>query len=579
MNASFSRTYQLLHQLVSHKLPAKVVLGLVIAGLFVAGAGKAIGQTEADSVARPVNPIFQGNTMLQEYIDLVQDRNFESARMQWSPYAHSRSVRLGIQYEGISIKADLNSPLVKLARFHPVITPRAASLLDSAYLNFQIQARQGVDVSTYQYYGVRIDGYTWLTFPQDYIAKDWITKETRFFRFHISPTRDAYVNEIAIKSLDNFVDSLAVILDVSPERMKTLASEKIDYYFCADEQEVERITGVAVRGLYDLAADALVTSALPHYHEVAHLMVNFRLQSMPLTTIPLFREGIATYLGGRSTSSPSALLDMAAYLYRLDVVFVDSLLELMAFHEDMDASISYSAAGLFIKSLVDSFGMNAVLDIYRELSGNLDQTKEMSLVDIRESMENRFSSKWEEISENFKEKYVSGEFHNHGADVYLRPGLSGLATGDSTKLSQIGLASDPLEENVETSRFKTIRNVTLIEAARRVYVRALPDRAGELNTTIFFGKLTPEDLPASELFEEQFKGATEFKNYRFSLRFDGHEAGIYDYATSTLIAKYLTSFTPEAPYFDATDSTVSFSFPLSLVKDVSPLNDPVILSQ
>ncbi len=537
-------------------------------------------ESQSDSAVQPaVNPVFEGNRMLQEYIELVQEGNLESARMHWSPYAQERAGRLGIHYDGISIKADLNSPLVKLARFHPQIALKSGGRLDSTFLRMQVEAKHNSETSSYQYYAIWLDGYPWLTFPQDYVAEGWPIQKSRYFRFHINPGKQQYVNQIAIESLDSFVDSLGKRLDISKKQMHTLAEKKIDYYYCADEQEVERITGAPVRGLYDLAADALITSALPHYHEVTHLLINYRLQSMPLTTLPLLREGMATYLGGRSTSSSSTLMDMGAYLYRLEVVDVDSLLELMAFHTDIDASISYSAAALFMKSLVETYGMEKTLSCYLALSGNLDQTRQLSSDSIRQVFENRLGASWDDITKRFQSRYISGAFHDEAPDVYLRPGLSGLAVGDSTRLSQMGLASDPLDEHVRESRFKTLRNVTLIQSGDRVFVRARPDNAGELKATILFEKLDSTVFPASVLFEEQFRDSPAFQGYRFGVRFDNHEAGVYDYATSTLLAKFLTSFDPSAPYFNPADSTVSFSFPLTLVKNVSPLNAPVILSR
>ncbi len=534
---------------------------------------------EVTTDAKPINPVFEGNRMLQEYVDLVQSGSIESAWMHWSPYARLRSERLGIEYDGISIKADLNSPLVKLSRFRPAIQLKSGGLLDSTYLRLRIEGKLKGEISVYHYYVRRFDNYPWLTFPQDYVTQGWEMRESRYFRFYISPSQEKYANGMTIESLDSFVDSLGILLSIPSERMELLAKEKIDYYFCTDEQEVQRITGVAVRGFYDLASDALITSALPHFHEVAHLMVNFRFQSMPLTTLPLLREGMATYLGGRATRAPSALLDMASYLYRLEVVDVESLLELMAFHTDVDASISYSASGLFVMSLVDVFGMDAVLGAYLELSGNLDETRQLSAADIRAIFERHCGTSWQDIIERFETKYVSGEFHGAGGDVYLRPGLGGLAASDSAGLVKVGSASDPSGNGAETARFKTIRNLTLIESDGRIFVRARPDRAGELSMTIFYGKLEENIFPASELFEEQFADGPEFQGYRFGLRFDEHEAGLYDYATSTLLSKFLTSFNPSSPYFNSADSTVSFSFPLSLTADVSPLNESKILSR
>lgn len=494
----------------------------------------------------------QSNLALLDYLEMVRMNSLESASQYWSPRSSQRASRLGISYQGMPIKADMNSPLFKSAAFKPDLQLKGGGALQDLFCRLGVQARYRDDLTTYQYYSVEIDGYPWLVFPQDYFARDWEIRQTRFFRIYIAPGRESYVNDIALQSLDNFVETTAQILGLSGDDLELLGREKIDYYFCADEKGVEQITGVEVRGLYDLASDAVITSALPHYHEVAHLLVNFRLRSLPITTLPFLREGLATSLGGRAGRSSSAILDMASFLFRSDFLSVDSVLELAAFHGDLDASISYSGAALLVRSLVDIYGMEPVLKVYRSLSGDYARISGFSARHIQKELENNLGVSWSEISASFAGKYVSGDFRR-------QPGAGSLLAGGFPSE-----AGSPVADTVE-----------IVVDERRVYVRGSVLKPAGENWTIFFG--AGEKL-SSVLLEEQFGDqAASLRGYRYGIRLDVNEAGLYDYATSTLLAKFIASFEPGAPYLSPDSQTVSFNFSRDLCGGLSPLGDSHIV--
>ncbi|MFQ5606341.1 MAG: hypothetical protein ACE5GA_00215 [Candidatus Zixiibacteriota bacterium] len=486
--------------------------------------------------------------MLSEYLDLIEQGNLESAAQYWHPSARRRASRLGISYENIPIKEDLNSPVIKSAALNPEISVKYGSALEDGFFSVYILATHGGAPLGYHYYARASGGYHWLVYSQDYVARDWRRVESRFFRFHISPLRSRYFNRIAAAALDQFVDSVGHLLGVNRAGLRLLEKEKIDYYYCDDVSEVKRISGAEVRGLHDLASDALITSSFPHYHEVAHLLVNYRLKSLPLTTLPFLQEGLATYLGGRANRAPASLLDMASYLYRMDVVGVDSLLELMAFHNDLDASIAYSGAALFIKSLVDRYGLDRLLNLYLELSGNFTLAATFNSSAIRRAVEKHTGASWKEVLDGFRENYVTGGFG--AADSYPRlraeASMPDVAGNGPPQKPTAGLPG---------------AEVSII--ADRFYVRGLPNVSGTTKGTVFLGTGRDMEILASELYDEQF-GQRPFPGRRFGIRFDQHEAGLYDYATSTLVAKYIASFDPGSEYYHRRDSTVLFSFPVAL---------------
>ncbi|HSG99904.1 MAG TPA: hypothetical protein VLB27_07645 [candidate division Zixibacteria bacterium] len=533
---------------------APLTLAILMLCATVTGADSTDTATDSARFPNGESQLFRANNLLAEYIELIQTNNFESARQYWSLDAQERTKRLGITYEGVTIKSDNSSPMIKSARFEPAITLRSGRALDSIYSMLDITAEVRGQEVRHHYYVGELNGYPWLVFPQDYYCANWPIRESRYFRFHINPKELPFVSDVAMAELDAFVDSVGALLGITSERIKNLAELKVDYYYCEDENEVKRVTGNqgGAQGRYDLASDALFSETLTHFHEVTHLLVNYRLQSMPLNTLPFLKEGLATLLGGRAGLAAPGLLDMAAALYQIGEVNLDSLFEMMSFHTNADASFTYPGAALFLKCLADTYGMEALLELYRDLSGEFIHLTELTAADVRAAIERRTGAQWSEIMGVFNDRFVSGEFRKREDYPRLAPG--GLAEVDGSALRQLKFA-------------------TLAQREGRIYVVGEPNGDGAVRGSILFGRMGSAAPQRSNLFEEHFGELTPYDGYRYGIRFDGFEAGLYDYATSTLLAKHIAIFDTGAPYLDPVDSTVSFSFPLDLCNGVSPLED------
>ena len=72
----------------------------------------------------------------------------------------------------------------------------------------------------------------WIS-PITYYSKDWTTKESKYFIFKISEPK--YFNDYCLKKLDEFVDSVAVLLEFERQQKQLLEKEKIYYILCKDE--------------------------------------------------------------------------------------------------------------------------------------------------------------------------------------------------------------------------------------------------------------------------------------------------------------------------------------------------------
>ncbi|MFQ6008073.1 MAG: hypothetical protein ACE5K8_03890, partial [Candidatus Zixiibacteriota bacterium] len=72
------------------------------------------------------------------------------------------------------------------------------------------------------------------------------------------------------------------------------------------------------------------------------------------------------------------------------------------------------------------------------------------------------------------------------------------------------------------------------------------------------------------MFDEQYRGKQPFDGYRFGIRFDRNEAGLYDYAANQVIAKYIWGITPSDNYYDSKQNKITIKLKKKLVGDLLP---------
>jgi hypothetical protein len=74
----------------------------------------------------------------------------------------------------------------------------------------------------------------------------------------------------------------------------------------------------------------------------------------------------------------------------------------------------------------------------------------------------------------------------------------------------------------------------------------------------------------SSLFESQYHDGTLVDGYRYGVRYDQNEAGLYDYVTNQLVAKYIWGITPSEDYFSAGQKKIAVRFRKSLLNGLLP---------
>jgi len=485
---------------------------------------------------------------LAGYFDLLATGNLESASGMWTQAAIERSSRFGIEYSDIPLKIDCASPIVRnleLMRNH--LQPPAKQIRElpgGDFFRLQYSAIAEGKLVEHSYYAYFDGSYYWLTYPQDYFCRDWKVKESEYFRIHAHPDVQKYLNPAALDEADQFVERLADSLDLLQSDLKTIREKKIEYYYCGSDETVREITGVRTKGTFDLPSNDIISSLFPHYHEVAHLMVNVKLGRLPLATHPLLREGLAVYYGGRRGNSSSALMGLGAFLHRKKIVEIDSLLTVSSFDSNASSDIAYPVAGLFTAYLLDKIGHKKYLEHYRALSGSLDEVRALPDSAVRSELLAAVDmSSWAALLSDFN-TFMQQQTTERG------PLLPGRIENAEPLMEADGFA---ISSNKEWLVFEFTAN-----------------NSQPPGGNLLFGYDARLSEASSVMFEEQYVGKLPFEGHRFGVRFDANEAGLYDYAGNHVLAKYILGITPSDEYFDPDQNKITIRLKKSLVGDKLP---------
>jgi hypothetical protein len=490
------------------------------------------------------------NEVVNYYFDMVLSSNYESACGLWEPSSLARTNRLGIEYENIGVKIDCTSPVIydrdKLRKYIAQGV-HSVAIIDSQVLRWKFTADKDTSghFNVVQfYYTAKTDDYFWLITPQDYYARDWDLYQSRYFRFYVNPVREEYYNDIAAESLDRFVDRVAEKLSISPERLKTLEEMKIDYYLCKGTNEVDKLTGRRERGVYDPAADAIITTLMPHYHKVAMLLVNFKLQKLPLYTAPFLRQGLAAFLGGRWQRSPEVVCDFGAYILKYGILDVDSLFYDTASEDLNNGDISSPVGACLAEYLWNKLGMDSFFDLYRSLSGDYRHVLNLSAADIENQIADALGQEWDSVKSDFIAFEINDDKSTKGS---IRPG------------------------DVNTNH-KLINEAGLVISTSPEWLK-IEYTAGkdeDPNISVLFDRVPEMEGKISMLLREQHPRDSVDRTFRYGIKLDKNEIGLYDYAANLIIAKYVDSFSSNTDYYDAAANKITAYLDIKLLHGILP---------
>ena len=302
----------------------------------------------------------------QEAEQYARDLLWNSGRLaSWqSSSALEIAHRLRIRYEGVQLKNligyDLDDSVKQMVRNGHATYSVAVDSLDPEYACVSLSFNSIPITRKFFFKGRHCVS------PFSYYAKTWSVLDSKHFRFFISDS--TIFNTYCINELEAFLSRMAGLLKFSGSDMRLLQERKIHYYLCRNEDEVQQLTGYPARGMFNLAYDAIISTFSTHYHELAHLLINYKLRHLSLFAHPFLQEGFAVAYGGRGGIGAGVILSLGEFLYRSEGPDVTSLLSKEAF-DQLDASMSYAEAGLYNRFLAETMGIPKYLQLYQRHTG------------------------------------------------------------------------------------------------------------------------------------------------------------------------------------------------------------------
>lgn len=201
----------------------------------------------------------------------------------------------------------------------------------------------------------------------DYATLNWQSLDSKYFIFKYPASNPP--NPIAVQELDDFAATVLELLNFSELQIQLLTNEKIIYLLCPDEAKIEAVTSFKARGICLLNQDYVVSKFPAHFHEVTHMLMNFRIKENQLFTHPFLQEGFAVAMGGRGGKNVGIILDIGMFLQHSGFANYVTLLSPEGFKQ-MDASLSYPVAGLYSRFLIQTRGIDAYLKLYKSYSNS-----------------------------------------------------------------------------------------------------------------------------------------------------------------------------------------------------------------
>ena len=482
-----------------------------------------------------IHPLYaQPESVFNAYVQALVAEDWEKAETYWLQEEIQASKRFGIAYTEVEAKYDCASSLINaLASIRngdvQVTVDDVVHHEDWAQISAQLTTLG--ESLTVPYYLVKSEEDWRLASPLFVYARNWKRHTTQYATVRFNNARS--INEYALKELDRFVESMGEHLALSETEMERLEKGKIDYYLCSEE-EIEKLTGFSIYGMTNLQFDAIISRRLPHYHEIIHLLVNYALKELPLYTLPFLQEGVAVCFGGRWDKSPQVVFQVGHFTLAQKFFQLEDILTYAGFHEAVgNSDFSYPLSGIFVKFLIEQFGIEQFKLLYRELSGTDATVRAFSVEDVQSKISEISGAQWTEIQKDFDGYWRQFEF-------------SGLVPGNS-----------PENEPIETMKSANLSaQIWDSESSYLFEIRATIDMPK--------GVILMKDKSSSGtqgyqsgLFTDHLPNA-HYDGEIYGIQFSDSEAGLYNYYMDNLVAKYISSFSPSNEYWNSEERIMRF---------------------
>jgi len=333
---------------------------------------------------------------LEHYLDAVRQGVWPAARACWLPADLHASERLEIRYSDLPLKLDSASATVlERAAFQrgEITYSIGAAITDTAVARIPVELRYGNETVTQFYFAISTEIGWRLASPATAMSRNWPQQQSEFLDIHMQPPHR--ISATAVRTLDRLVTQTCERLEIPADRVELLRREKLGYLYC-DKATVTDIVGAPTRGAALLQTDAVVTSEPCHLHELAHLLVNFALQDLPLYTLPMLQEGAAVALGGRWGRAPTVMHELGRFTLASDFIQIEELLTWHDFQRNLP-DLTYAPSGVLVDFLLDQLGGPRFLALYRQLSGELATVQQLTPTTIQQRISTATGLIWPQL--------------------------------------------------------------------------------------------------------------------------------------------------------------------------------------
>jgi hypothetical protein len=491
-----------------------------------------------------LQPLYaQPETVFDAYLQALVAEDWEKAETYWLPEEIRTSKRLGIAYTGTKVKYDCASPVISALegiRSEDVKVSVTEIIHHDDWAQMSVQLTTPGDSAKVSYYLMKSEGDWRLVSPLFIHTRNWRKHDTRYFTVRFSDA--SLINKHALEELDRFVVSVGKYLVLSPLEMQRLEEEKIDYYLCGEE-ETKKLTGFSTPGMTNLQSDAIVSRHLPHYHEMVHLLMNYALKELPLYTLPCFQEGIAVCLGGRWGKSPGVIFQIGHFTLAQEIFQLEDVLSYDGFHRKVNnPDFSYPLSGIFVKFLIERFGMERFRPLYRGLSGAEATVRAFSVEDVQSKVSKICEMSWVDIGNEFAGYWEQFEFSGLVPGGYLVPNEPMMIVKSAGLYAQVWDLDD----------------------AYLFGIRAMTDTPSGV-ILMKDSSWSVAESYRSRLFAEHLPDAP-YDGEVYGIQFSADDVGLYDYYTNNLVAKYVSSFSPSSDYWEPEERTIRFRLEKSVLR-------------
>lgn len=493
-------------------------------------------------LAQPDSPeLMNSSDHLRRYLAAVETGDLEEAVRHWRPVDVTAAARLGVRYSDQLLKVDLSSPLWRLVvalntgEATCTTTPpvritdgRLAGTIGQVLL-----VQYGREQVEFPYYFTPVADQWLLTSTVRLVAEQAPAAPGRFVEIYDRrPETSPNVPEVQVAPLDSCLIAMATRLGVGPGPMARLEREKFGYLL-ASPADVELLAGAPTVGVANLEQDVVVTSHPCHAHELAHLLLNFWLEELPLFTLPLLQEGAATCLGGRWGRHPRVLDHLGRTVLTDGFVSLDQLLTRRDFHAQ-SADLTYAPAGVFFCFLLDRYGSDGVRRAYLAGSGTAAEVSTWDAEMVMERLAGALATSWDDLAATFA-SYVT-----EPAQIAIAPG---------------GFPG-PWSVVTFSARGERLRLSGIDDLDRTAVVFRVGADAGVAAGAVLFGGGAAAGQP-NNLFTEHFPDR-EYHGESHGLLFSPQEVKLYDYRRQMLIGLHAQGFWPSEEFTDEAEGTLRF---------------------